>query len=77
MIEQTPIVSRVKSMWYKPKKVKKLASNLLTFTIQILTNDVQMQMLCLLFNSYCMYAYANLQDFSSELVGIPLPTDWH
>ena len=34
-------------MWYKPKKVKKLALNSQLLTGQILTNDVQMLILCL------------------------------
>ena len=34
-------------MWYKPKKVKKLALNSQLLTFQILTNDVQVVILCL------------------------------
>ena len=41
------IVSRAKSKWFKPKKVKKLALNSQLLTFQILTNDVQMLILCL------------------------------
>ena len=44
---QTPIVSRAKSRWYKPKKVKKLALNSQLLTVQILTKDVQVPILCL------------------------------
>ena len=44
----TPIVSRAKSMWYKPKKVKKLALNSQLLTIQILTTDVQVLILRLI-----------------------------
>ena len=41
------IVSRAKSKWYKPKKFKKLALNSQLLTVQILTNDVQVLILCL------------------------------
>ena len=41
----TPIVSRAKNKWYKPKKVKKLALNLQLLTVQILTDDVQVSFL--------------------------------
>ena len=34
-------------MRYKPKKVKKLALNSQLLTVQILTNDVQVLILCL------------------------------
>ena len=34
-------------MWYKPPKVEKFALNLQLQTIQILTNDVHMVILCL------------------------------
>ena len=47
MIKLTPIVSRAKSKWYKPKKVKKLALNSQLLTVPILTNDVQVLILCL------------------------------
>ena len=47
MIQLTPIVSRAKSMWCKPKKVKKLALNSHLMTAQILTNDVLVFILCL------------------------------
>ena len=47
MISRTPIVSRAKSKWYKPKKVKKLALNSQLLTVEILTNDVQVLTLCL------------------------------
>ena len=40
MIKLTPIVSKAKSIWYKPKKGKKLALNSQLLTVQILTNDV-------------------------------------
>ena len=46
MIQLTPIVSRAKSKWYKPKKVKKLALNSQLLTVQILTNGVQVLILC-------------------------------
>ena len=39
--------SRAKRKWYKPKKVKKLALNSQLLTVQILTNDVQVLILCL------------------------------
>ena len=41
MISPTPMVSRAKKKWYKPKKVKKLALNSQLLTVQILKNDVQ------------------------------------
>ena len=47
MIQLTPIVSKAKSKWYKPKKVKKLALNAQLLIVQILTNDVQVLNLCL------------------------------
>ena len=47
IIQLTPIVSRAKSKWHKSKKVKKLASNSQLRTVQILTNDVQVLILCL------------------------------
>ena len=47
MIQLTLIVSRAKRIWYKPKKVKKLALNSQLLTVQILTNDVQVLILCL------------------------------
>ena len=34
-------------MWYKPKKVKKLALNSQLLTVQILTSDVEVLILCL------------------------------
>ena len=47
MISLTPIVSRAKSKRYKPKKVEKLALNSQLLTVQILTKDVQVLILCL------------------------------
>ena len=47
MIQLTPLIFRAKSKWYEPKKVKKLASNSQLLTVQILTNDVQVLILCL------------------------------
>ena len=47
MIEPTPIVYRSKRKWYKHQKIKKFALKLQLKTIQILTNDVQMLILCL------------------------------
>ena len=47
MIQLTPIVSRAKSIWGNPKKGKKLALNSYLLTVQILTNDVQVLILCL------------------------------
>ena len=47
MIQLTPIVSRGKSNWYKSKKFKKLALDSQLLTIQILTNDGQVLILCL------------------------------
>ena len=47
MTKLTPIVSRAKRNWYKSKKVKKLALDSQLLTVQILTNDVQMLILCL------------------------------
>ena len=44
---KTQEVSRAKSKLYKPKKVKKLALNSQLLTVQILTNDVQVLILCL------------------------------
>ena len=36
-----------KIKWYEPKKVKKWALNSQLLTVQILTNDVQVLILCL------------------------------
>ena len=47
MIQLTPIVCRAKSKWYKPKKGKKLILISQFLTVQILTNDVQVLILCL------------------------------
>ena len=47
MIQQAPIVSKAKRKWYKPKKVKQLALNSQLLTVQTLTNDVQVIILCL------------------------------
>ena len=47
MIKLTPIVSKAKNKWYKPKKVKKLVLNSKLLTVQILTNDVQVVILYL------------------------------
>ena len=47
MIQPTPIISRAKSKWYEPKKVKKLALNSQLLTDQILTIDVQVLIFCL------------------------------
>ena len=47
MISLIPIVSRAKSKWYKPKDVKKLALNSQLLSVQILTNDVHVLILCL------------------------------
>ena len=41
------IVSRAKSKFYTSKKVKELLLNSPLLTVQILTNDVQMLILCL------------------------------
>ena len=46
MILLSPIVSRAKSKWYKPKKVKILVLNSQLLTVQILTNDVRVLILC-------------------------------
>ena len=46
MIYLSPIVFRAK-INYKPKKVKKLALNSQLLTVQILTIDVQVLILCL------------------------------
>ena len=43
------VVSREKSKWYKPKKVKKLALKSQLLTIQILTNNVKVLILCLFY----------------------------
>ena len=40
------LISGAKSMWYKPKKVK-LAINSQLLTVQILTNNIQVFILCL------------------------------
>ena len=63
MIQLIPIVSRAKSKWYKPKRVKKLALNLQLLTIQILTNDVQMLILCLSY-SIILYRKRKCWNFS-------------
>ena len=47
MIQQTLIVSRANSKKYKTNKVKKLALNSQLPNVQILTNDVQVLILCL------------------------------
>ena len=47
MIQQTLIVSRANSKKYKTNKVKKLALNSQLLTVQILTNNVQVLILCL------------------------------
>ena len=47
MIKLTPIVSRAKASRTNSKKVKKLALNSQLLTVQILTNDVQVLILCL------------------------------
>ena len=49
MLYLTTIVSRAKNKWFKAKKVKKLALNLQLLTVQILTNDVQVLILCLFY----------------------------
>jgi hypothetical protein len=41
------IVSRAKSKWYKPKKSRNWQWNSQLLTVQILTNDVQVLILCL------------------------------
>ena len=46
MISITPVF-RAKIKWYKPKKVEKLALNSQLLTVQIVTNDVQVLILCL------------------------------
>ena len=69
MISLTPIVSRAKSKWYKPKKVQKLALNSQLLAVQILTNDVQVLILCLSYfittvlGSFCgAYLFPVLRD---------------
>ena len=47
MLYLTTIVSRAKKKWFKAKKVKKLALNSQLLAVQILTNDVQVLILCL------------------------------
>ena len=47
MIQQTLIVSRANSKKYKTNKVKKLALNSQLPNVQILTNDVQVLILCI------------------------------
>ena len=54
MIYRTTIVFRAKIKWYKPKKVKKMALKSWLLTVQILTNDVQVLILCL---SYLLLYY--------------------
>ena len=54
MIYRTTIVFRAKIKWYKPKKAKKLILNSHLLTVQILTNDVQVLILCL---SYLLLYY--------------------
>ena len=48
MIQLSPIVSKLKSNDYKPQKMKKFALNSQLQPYQILTNDDQMLILCLL-----------------------------
>ena len=59
IIKLTPIISRAKSKWYKPKKGKKLALNSQLLTVQILTNNVQVLILCL-FYSITTVPYLNI-----------------
>ena len=40
-------ILKQKSKWYKPKKVKKMAIDSQLLTVQILTNDVQVLILCI------------------------------
>ena len=47
VIQLSPINSRSKSKWYKHQKHEKSALNLQLQTIQILTYDVKMLILCL------------------------------
>ena len=46
---------RAKSMWYKPKKVKKLALNLQLLTVLLLTNNVQV-LICVFLILSLLYA---------------------
>ena len=50
-----PIVSRAKNKWYEPKKVKKLALNSQSLTVQILANGVQVLIVRLFYSitKYC------------------------
>ena len=51
----TLIVFRAKSKCYNPKTVKKLALNSQLLTVQIVTNDVQVLILCLSFILLLLY----------------------
>ena len=63
----TPIVSRAKNKWYKPKKVQKLSSNSQLLTVQTLKNYVQGLILCLpYFITACKmlrYYFANSKTY--------------
>ena len=57
MISLTPIVSRAKNKRYKAKKGKKLALNSQLLTDRILTNDVQVLILCLYYLITTVYCF--------------------
>ena len=69
MSYQIPIVSSAKSKWYKPKKVKKLALNSTLLTVQTLTNDVQVLILCLSYfiTTVNRNLYHSVTHFSSNI----------
>ena len=67
MIYLTPIVFRAKIKWYKPKKFKKLALNSQLLTVQILTNDVQVLILCLSYFITTVTAHKN-SSISSRVI---------
>ena len=62
-----PIVSRAKRKWYGPKIVRKLALNSHLLTVQILTNYIQVLILCL---SYFVILYI------FEYLQAPIFFDW-
>ena len=57
---------KAKSKWYKPKKVTKLALNSQLLTVQILTNDVQVLILCLSY--FITTVKAELRHYLDEML---------
>ena len=64
-------MSRAKSKWYRSKKIKKLALDSQVPTVQILTNDVQVLILCL---SYFVTTVHSMQgnDYQSQYLLLSL-----